>query len=48
MLLYINPRVIDHYLEGSVVAYSGGHIEEIIAAEQGDLTEGEASSRSST
>lgn len=38
---YISPRVIDHYLEGSVVAYSGEHIEEVIAAEQDDLTEGE-------
>ena len=38
---YISPRVIDHYLEGSVVAYSGEHLEEVIAAEQGDLSEGE-------
>ncbi len=38
---YISPRVIDHYLEGSVVAYSGEHLEEVIAAEQDDLTEGE-------
>ena len=38
---YISPRVIDHYLEGSVVAYSGEHLEEVIAAEQGDLTKGE-------
>jgi len=38
---YISPRVIDHYGEGSVVAYNGEHIEEVIAAEQGDLTEGE-------
>lgn len=38
---YISPRVIDHYLEGSVVAYSGEHLEEVIAAEQGDLAEGE-------
>ncbi len=30
---YISPRLIDHYMEGSVVAY--------IAAEQGGLTEGE-------
>ena len=41
MLLYFSPRVIDHYLEGSVLAYSGGYIEEIIAAEQSVLTEGE-------
>ncbi len=38
---YISPRVIDHYLEGSVVAYSGEHLEEVIAAEQDGLTEGE-------
>ncbi len=38
---YISPRVIDHYLEGSVVAYHAEHLDEIIAAEQGDLTDGE-------
>ncbi|MGB3681794.1 MAG: hypothetical protein WA990_04845 [Rubrobacteraceae bacterium] len=38
---YISPRVIDHYLEGSVVAYYGEQLEEVIAAEQGDLTEEE-------
>ena len=38
---YISPRVIDHYLEGSVIAYHAEHLDEIIAAEQGDLTEGE-------
>src|SRR5918998_1292229 len=38
---YINPRVIDHYMEGSVIAYYGELVEEIIAAEQGGLTEGE-------
>ena len=38
---YISPRVIDHYLEGSVVAYYGGQLEEVIAAEQGDLTQEE-------
>ncbi len=38
---YISPRVIDHYLEGSVVAYHAEHLEEIIVAEQGGLTEGE-------
>ncbi len=38
---YISPRVIDHYLEGSVVAYYGERLEEVIAAEQGGLTEGE-------
>jgi DNA topoisomerase-1 len=29
---YISPRVIDHYMEGSVVAYYGERLEEIIAA----------------
>jgi DNA topoisomerase I len=38
---YISPRVIDHYMEGSVVAYYGERLEEVIAAEQEDLTEGE-------
>lgn len=38
---YISPRVIDHYLEGSVVAYYGERLEEVIAAEQGGLTEAE-------
>ena len=38
---YVSPRVIDHYLEGSVIAYYGEQLEEVIAAEQGDLTEGE-------
>jgi DNA topoisomerase I len=38
---YISPRVIDHYMEGSVIAYYGEKIEEVIAAEQEDLTEGE-------
>lgn len=38
---YISPRIIDHYLEGSVVAYYGGQLEEVIAAEQGDLAEEE-------
>jgi DNA topoisomerase-1 len=38
---YVSPRVIDHYMEGSVVAYYGGRLEEVIAAEQGGLTEGE-------
>jgi DNA topoisomerase-1 len=38
---YISPRVIDHYMEGSVIAYYGARMEEIIAAEQGDLTGGE-------
>jgi DNA topoisomerase-1 len=38
---YISPRVIDHYMEGSVVAYYGERLEEVIAAEQEDLSEGE-------
>jgi len=38
---YISPRVIDHYLEGSVVAYHAEHLDEVIAAGQGDLTDGE-------
>ncbi len=38
---YISPRVIEHYMEGSVIAYYSDRIEEIIAAEQGDLTEEE-------
>ena len=38
---YISPRVIDHYMEGSVVAYYGERLEEIVAAEQGGLTEAE-------
>jgi DNA topoisomerase-1 len=38
---YISPRVIDHYMEGSVIAYYGELVEETIAAEQGGLTEGE-------
>src|SRR5829696_600206 len=37
---YISPRVIDHYMEGSVVAYYGELIEEIVAQQEG-LTEGE-------
>ena len=38
---YISPRVIDHYMEGSVVAYHAEHLEEVIVAEQGSLTDGE-------
>ena len=34
-------RIIDHYLEGSVIAYHGEQLEEVIVAEQGDLTEEE-------
>jgi DNA topoisomerase-1 len=35
---YISPRVIHHYLEGSVIAYYGELIEEIVAQQEG-LTE---------
>ena len=38
---YISPRVIAHYMEGSVIAYYGEPVEEIIAAEQEGTTEGE-------
>ena len=38
---YISPRVIDHYMVGSVIAHYGEQVEEIIAAEQGGLTEEE-------
>jgi len=37
---YISPRVIDHYIEGSVIAYYGELVEEIVAGQEG-LTEGE-------
>lgn len=37
---YISPRVIDHYMEGSVIAYYGELIEEVVARQEG-LTEGE-------
>ena len=35
---YVSPRVIEHYLEGAVIARQAERIEEVIAAEQGDLT----------
>ncbi len=38
---YISPRVIDHYMEGSVIAHYGELVEEIIATEQGGLSEEE-------
>jgi DNA topoisomerase I len=38
---YISPRVIDHYMEGSVIGYHGKLVEEVIAAEQEDLSEEE-------
>jgi DNA topoisomerase-1 len=37
---YISPRIIDHYMEGSVIAYYGELVEEIVAEQEG-LTEGE-------
>ena len=37
---YISPRIIDHYMEGSVIAYLGEVVEEIVAEQEG-LTEGE-------
>lgn len=37
---YVSPRVIDHYMEGSVIAYYGELIEEIVAEQEG-LSEGE-------
>jgi DNA topoisomerase-1 len=38
---YVSPRIIEHYLEGSVIAYQAEQLEEILVAEQGDLTEDE-------
>ncbi|HZA44982.1 MAG TPA: hypothetical protein VE568_06725 [Rubrobacter sp.] len=38
---YISPRVIDHYMEGSVVEHHAEQLEEIIAAKLEDLTEAE-------
>src|SRR5215212_784239 len=38
---YVSPRVIEHYMEGAVIAYYSDRIEEVIVAEQGDLTKGE-------
>jgi len=35
------PQIVDHYLKGAVVAYHARHIDEVIAADQGDLTDGE-------
>jgi DNA topoisomerase-1 len=37
---YISPRILDHYMEGSVIAYYGELVEEIVAEQEG-LTEGE-------
>ena len=38
---YVSPRVINHYMEGSVISYFSELTEEVIVAEQGGLTEGE-------
>src|SRR5918992_4603323 len=38
---YVSPPVIEHYMEGSVISYYSERIEEVIVAEQGDLTEDE-------
>jgi DNA topoisomerase-1 len=38
---YVSPRVIQHYLEGSVVARQVEQLEEVLLAEQGNLTEEE-------
>jgi len=38
---YVSPRVIEHYMEGSVVARQAEQLEEAILAEQSDLTEEE-------
>jgi DNA topoisomerase-1 len=38
---YISPRLIEHYIEGSVIAYYSDRMEEVIAAKQGDLTKEE-------
>lgn len=35
---YVSPRVIEHYLEGSTIAYFGEKVEELIAAEQDGLS----------
>ena len=38
---YVSPRLIDHYLEGSVVARQAEQLEEVIVSEQGDLADEE-------
>ena len=40
---YVSPRVIEHYLEGEVIARQAEKLEEVIAAEQGNLTPDEES-----
>ena len=42
---YVSPRVINHYMEGSVICYFSERIEEVIVAEQGGLTEREGAVR---
>lgn len=39
---YVSPRLIDHYLEGSVIRRGADRVEKIIAAEQEGLTEEES------
>lgn len=38
---YISPRVVEHYIEGSTIAYYSERVEEIVAAEQEGLTKDE-------
>jgi DNA topoisomerase-1 len=38
---YVSPRVIEHYLEGSIIEHQAAKLEEIIVAEQGNFTEEE-------
>ena len=38
---YVSPRVIDHYLEGSIVVRQAEKLEEILLAEQSELTDEE-------
>jgi len=38
---YVSPRVIEHYLEGSVIARQAEQLEEVLVAEQRGLTEEE-------
>jgi DNA topoisomerase I len=35
---YVSPRLIEHYLEGSVISYHGEKVEELILAEQRNFT----------
>jgi DNA topoisomerase-1 len=39
---YISPRVVEHYMEGAIIAHYGEQMDEVIAAEQGEeLTQSE-------